>query len=45
MANNNSKGVTVIGLGEMGGALAEALLSQNIPTTVWNRSTEKAKTF
>jgi 3-hydroxyisobutyrate dehydrogenase-like beta-hydroxyacid dehydrogenase len=34
--------VTVLGLGAMGTALAEALLAQNYPTTVWNRSPKSA---
>ncbi|MEE1792717.1 NAD(P)-binding domain-containing protein [Streptomyces sp. BE308] len=34
--------VTVIGLGPMGVALAEALLEHGHPTTVWNRTPEKA---
>ncbi|NBM16047.1 NAD(P)-binding domain-containing protein [Streptomyces sp. GC420] len=34
--------VTVIGLGLMGRALAAALLEGGHPTTVWNRSAEKA---
>ncbi|WP_010494235.1 NAD(P)-dependent oxidoreductase [Paenibacillus elgii] len=34
--------VTVIGLGMMGAALAEAFLKAGHPTTVWNRSAEKA---
>ncbi|MEU9113097.1 NAD(P)-binding domain-containing protein [Streptomyces sp. NPDC048483] len=34
--------VTVIGLGQMGSALAAALLDHGHPTTVWNRSPEKA---
>ncbi|WP_405655693.1 NAD(P)-dependent oxidoreductase [Streptomyces sp. RK9] len=35
--------VTVIGLGNMGTALAAAFLERGHPTTVWNRSPEKAK--
>lgn len=35
-------GVTVIGLGAMGSALANAFLDSGYPTTVWNRSQEKA---
>jgi 3-hydroxyisobutyrate dehydrogenase-like beta-hydroxyacid dehydrogenase len=35
--------VTVIGLGLMGQALAEAFLSHGHPTTVWNRSAAKAE--
>ncbi|MBH5336481.1 NAD(P)-dependent oxidoreductase [Streptomyces pactum] len=34
--------VTVIGLGPMGAALAEAYLNQGHPTTVWNRTPGKA---
>lgn len=34
--------VTVVGLGAMGSALAEALLAGGYPTTVWNRSAHKA---
>lgn len=37
--------VTVIGLGNMGTALAAAFLERGHPTTVWNRSPEKAKAF
>ncbi|MEU3706225.1 NAD(P)-binding domain-containing protein [Streptomyces anulatus] len=35
--------VTVMGLGPMGLALAEALLKNGHPTTVWNRTPEKAR--
>ncbi|WJV50384.1 NAD(P)-dependent oxidoreductase [Streptomyces flavofungini] len=35
--------VTVIGLGNMGAALAAAFLERGHPTTVWNRSPKKAK--
>ncbi|MGW5868944.1 NAD(P)-dependent oxidoreductase [Streptomyces sp. NPDC055239] len=35
--------VTVIGLGNMGAALAATLLKQGHPTTVWNRSPAKAE--
>ncbi|MEJ3750876.1 NAD(P)-binding domain-containing protein [Actinomycetes bacterium KLBMP 9797] len=35
--------VTVVGLGSMGSALAAALLDRGHPTTVWNRSTSKAR--
>lgn len=34
--------VTVIGLGKMGAALAQAFLAAGHPTTVWNRSAAKA---
>ncbi|MFJ8974108.1 MULTISPECIES: NAD(P)-dependent oxidoreductase [Streptomyces] len=42
MAGDNRSPVTVIGLGLMGTALAGALLSAGHPTTVWNRTPEKA---
>ncbi|MEV0032081.1 NAD(P)-binding domain-containing protein [Nocardia sp. NPDC050793] len=35
--------ITVLGLGEMGSALASALLNAGYPVTVWNRSAEKAR--
>jgi len=35
--------VTVIGLGLMGQALAAAFLKDGHPTTVWNRSAQKAE--
>lgn len=34
--------VTVVGLGPMGAALAQGLLASGHPTTVWNRTPEKA---
>ena len=34
--------VSFLGLGEMGSALARAALSAGHPTTVWNRSADKA---
>ncbi|MEU0273536.1 NAD(P)-binding domain-containing protein [Streptomyces sp. NPDC006307] len=37
--------VTVIGLGEMGFALAGAFLAGGHPTTVWNRTPEKAESL
>ncbi|QBD76154.1 NAD(P)-dependent oxidoreductase [Ktedonosporobacter rubrisoli] len=42
--NTNEKlpSVTVIGLGAMGQALAGAFLNKGYPTTVWNRSPQKA---
>lgn len=42
MARANPTPVTVIGLGSMGAALAEAFLAAGHPTTVWNRSPGKA---
>lgn len=35
--------VTVLGLGEMGSALAGALVDRGHPTTVWNRTSAKVK--
>ncbi|MFF4954516.1 NAD(P)-dependent oxidoreductase [Streptomyces chattanoogensis] len=35
--------VTVVGLGSMGSALAAAFLERGHPTTVWNRSPDKAR--
>ena len=35
----------IIGLGNMGSGLAEALLSAGVPLTVWNRSAEKSEPF
>ncbi|MFJ9414274.1 NAD(P)-dependent oxidoreductase [Streptomyces sp. NPDC101227] len=40
--HSEREAVTVIGLGSMGSALAAALLDRGHPTTVWNRSPEKA---
>ncbi|MFD0851664.1 NAD(P)-binding domain-containing protein, partial [Actinomadura adrarensis] len=40
---SDSQAVTVLGLGSMGSALAATLLDQGHPTTVWNRSADKAK--
>ncbi|MEV4630623.1 NAD(P)-binding domain-containing protein [Micromonospora sp. NPDC049523] len=42
MTAENRAPVTVIGLGAMGSALARALLDKGHPTTVWNRSPQKA---
>lgn len=41
--NTHNNPVTVLGLGPMGTALAEALLKQGHPLTVWNRSPGKAE--
>lgn len=38
----NKPNVTVIGLGQMGSALADAFLAAGHPTTVWNRTRAKA---
>ena len=37
-----SKAITVIGLGNMGSALARRFLAGGHPTTVWNRTAAKA---
>ncbi|MEU6681201.1 NAD(P)-binding domain-containing protein [Streptomyces sp. NPDC046925] len=42
---NEKTPVTVIGLGNMGSALAAVLLEHGHPTTVWNRSAAKAEPF
>ncbi|GLW09912.1 3-hydroxyisobutyrate dehydrogenase [Microtetraspora sp. NBRC 13810] len=42
MAPNDRSPVTVIGLGLMGSALARTLVGHGHPTTVWNRTAEKA---
>ncbi|MEU1852757.1 NAD(P)-binding domain-containing protein [Streptomyces sp. NPDC019990] len=41
--NAAHRAVSVVGLGSMGSALAAALLDRGHPTTVWNRSPEKAR--
>ncbi|ONI78600.1 6-phosphogluconate dehydrogenase [Actinosynnema sp. ALI-1.44] len=43
MPDLSKPAVTVLGLGDMGSALARALLKAGYPTTVWNRTPEKAK--
>lgn len=42
MPDLSKPAVTVLGLGAMGSALAQALLAGGHPTTVWNRSAGKA---
>lgn len=42
MPDLSKPAVTVLGLGAMGSALAEAFLTGGYPTTVWNRSAGKA---
>ncbi|MET8336389.1 NAD(P)-binding domain-containing protein [Streptosporangium canum] len=42
MTDNNATPVTVIGLGSMGTALAEAFVKAGHSTTVWNRTPAKA---
>ncbi|MFI6377768.1 NAD(P)-dependent oxidoreductase [Streptomyces sp. NPDC050546] len=41
--NAEQQAVTVLGLGSMGSALAAALLDRGHPTTVWNRTPDKAR--
>lgn len=41
-SDTTRSGVSVLGLGKMGSALAEALLSAGHPTAVWNRTATKA---
>ncbi|MET9764896.1 NAD(P)-binding domain-containing protein [Streptomyces sp. NPDC006372] len=41
--NAEHPAVTVLGLGSMGSALAAALVDRGHPTTVWNRSPDKAR--
>ncbi|WP_105968359.1 NAD(P)-dependent oxidoreductase [Streptomyces geranii] len=43
MSNTNQGPVTVLGLGMMGAALANAFVRNGNPTTVWNRSAGKAE--
>ncbi|MDF5757401.1 NAD(P)-binding domain-containing protein [Spongiactinospora sp. TRM90649] len=42
MTGTNATPVTVVGLGSMGAALAEAYVRAGHPTTVWNRTAAKA---
>ncbi|MFI0352392.1 NAD(P)-dependent oxidoreductase [Actinomadura sp. 9N407] len=42
MTRNSRTPVTIIGLGSMGRALAEAFIAAGHPTTVWNRTADKA---
>ncbi|GAA2450944.1 NAD(P)-dependent oxidoreductase [Actinomadura vinacea] len=42
MTGNNRTPVTVLGLGSMGTALAEAFIKAGHPVTVWNRTADKA---
>ncbi|MET0493748.1 MAG: NAD(P)-binding domain-containing protein [Actinoplanes sp.] len=42
MTDENKTSVAVVGLGRMGAALAAAYVNNGHPTTVWNRSPEKA---
>jgi 3-hydroxyisobutyrate dehydrogenase-like beta-hydroxyacid dehydrogenase len=42
MTGDDRTPVTVVGLGSMGTALAEAFIRAEHPTTVWNRTTTKA---
>src|SRR5829696_271738 len=43
MPDFSKPSVTVIGLGAMGSALAAAVLAAGYPTTVWNRSPQRAE--
>ncbi len=43
MTHDETTPVTVLGLGEMGRALAAAVLAAGHPTTVWNRSPGRAR--
>ncbi|GAA2418105.1 NAD(P)-binding domain-containing protein [Nonomuraea africana] len=43
MTTDNRTPVTILGLGSMGTALAEAFIEAGHPTTVWNRSEGKAR--
>ena len=46
MANTNDpKRIAVIGLGNMGSALAQALLTAGYPLTVWNRTASKSRSL
>lgn len=40
---NDLKPVAVIGIGNMGSALAQALLTAGFPLTVWNRTISKSQ--
>lgn len=42
MTNSSSSSVSVIGLGSMGSALAQAFLAGGVTTTVWNRTQSRA---
>jgi 3-hydroxyisobutyrate dehydrogenase-like beta-hydroxyacid dehydrogenase len=42
MTGHHRTPVTVVGLGSMGSALAEAFIDAGHPTTVWNRTSSKA---
>ncbi|MFB7340218.1 NAD(P)-dependent oxidoreductase [Streptomyces hydrogenans] len=43
MAQDHDTHVSILGLGAMGGALAETLVKAGLRTTVWNRSAGKAE--
>src|SRR5690606_25619085 len=42
MSQQNTRSVSVIGLGPMGQAMVRAFLAAGVEVTVWNRSSEKA---
>lgn len=41
--SNNDRGISIIGLGAMGTALAKTLIKTGVPVRVWNRSPGKIK--
>ncbi|HLT49811.1 MAG TPA: NAD(P)-binding domain-containing protein [Aequorivita sp.] len=41
--HNKRKSVTVLGLGNMGAAIAHTFINQGYDTVVWNRNAEKCK--
>ncbi len=41
--HNKRKSVTVLGLGNMGAAIAYTFINQGYDTVVWNRNAEKCK--
>ncbi len=45
LVNENPAPVTVVGLGNMGSALARALLRRGHPVTVWNRTAHRAQSL
>ena len=43
--NDETNSVSLLGLGQMGSALARAMLRSDVPLTVWNRSPAKSAPF
>ena len=43
MTTHSTSSVTIVGLGPMGQAMVRSFLAQGYPTTVWNRTPERAK--